>query len=72
MKNYLWNVGHALSVLFNTVFLRGLPTESVSARVYREKRKELEETIDDLFWFDPNHCYNSHINERVWAREILK
>jgi hypothetical protein len=44
----------------------------MSARCHREGRDKLEEAIDDLFWFDPNHCYNSHINERVWAREILK
>jgi hypothetical protein len=54
------------------VFLNGKPNESVSARCYREGWEKAEEALDDLFWFDKNHCYNSHINERVWAREILK
>ena len=72
VMDYLWRVGHALSVLANVVFFNGQPTESLSARCHREGRDTLEEAIDDLFWFDPNHCYNSHINERVWAREILK
>jgi hypothetical protein len=72
VKDYLCRVGHALSVLANVVFLNGKPNESVSARCYREGWEKAEEALDDLFWFDKNHCYNSHINERVWAREILK
>jgi hypothetical protein len=72
VRDYLWRVGHALSVLANVVFLNGKPNESVSARCYREGWEKAEEALDDLFWFDKNHCYNSHINERVWAREILK
>ena len=72
MKDYLCRVGHALSVLANVVFLNGKPNESVSARCYREGWEKAEEALDDLFWFDKNHCYNAHINERVWAREIVK
>jgi hypothetical protein len=54
------------------VFLNGLPYESVSGRCHREGWERAEEALDDLFWFDKNHCYNSHINERVWARELTK
>lgn len=72
MKSYLHRVFHALSVLTNVVFLNGLPYESVSGRCHRQGWARAEEALDDLFWFDKNHCYNSHINERVWARELTK
>lgn len=71
MKDYLVRVGNALSQLLNTVFLNGHPNESISGRSYREGWHTAQKVIDTIFWFDPEHCMNSHLNERVWCRALF-
>lgn len=71
MLNYLVRVGNAVSQLLNTVFLNGHPNESISGRSHREGWTVVERVIDTIFFFDLEHCKNSHINERVWCRVIL-
>ena len=71
MGNYLVRVGNACSQLLNTVFLNGHPNESISGRSYREGWTFMVSMIDAIFFFDPDHCMNSHLNERVWCRLIL-
>ena len=74
MTNYLIRVLSALSQLVNASFLNGHPNESVSGRSYREGWA-IERWIDTFFLYvfsQPNHCMDAHLNEKVWAREILK
>ena len=71
MIDYLARVGNALSQLLNVVLLNGHPNESVSGRCHREGWKTAETIVDTLFWFDPEHCLHSHLNERVWCRSIM-
>lgn len=70
MYDYLVRVGNALSQLCNVVFLNGHPNESISGRSYREGWA-IQRVIDTIFWFDPEHCLSSHLNERVWCRRIM-
>lgn len=70
MLDWLVRILNAVSQLGNVVFLNGHPNESISGRSYRENWK-LRHVIDVILWFDEDHCMNSHLNERVWARHIL-
>ena len=71
MKDYLVRVGNAVSQLLNVVLLNGHPNESISGRSYREGWTTAQAIIDTIFWFDPGHCLNSHLNERVWCRMLF-
>lgn len=71
MTDWILRVLSAVSQLANVVFLNGHPNESISGRSYRQNWK-LRHVIDTLFWFDPEHCLNSHLNERIWCREMLE
>lgn len=71
MKDYLVRVGNALSQLLNVALLNGHPNESISGRCYREGWTTAQKVIDTIFWFDPEHCMSSHLNERVWCRLII-
>ena len=70
MIDYAARVGNALSQLVNVVVLMGHPNESISGRAHREGWW-FERVIDTIFWFDPDHCLVSHLNEIKWAREYL-
>jgi len=72
MSDYLMRVGSALSQLANVVFLNGHPNESISGRSWR-CRWRIRLYIDAFFalFGDPDHCLMSHVNERLWARDLL-
>lgn len=67
---YFVDVATALSQLLNAV-IGGDPNETVSGRCYRENRDLLAKVIDTIFFFDPFHCQESHIKDRLFARKIL-
>lgn len=69
--DYLMRAGSACSQLLNVLLLNGHPNESVSGRCYREGWRTAEALINAIFWFDPEHCLSSHLNERVWCRTIM-
>ena len=56
----------AIDQLVNAV-LGGYADETLSSRAWRmrEKRPWLYKTIDIIFWFDRNHCYESFNSERI-------
>lgn len=63
MKQYLIRVGIALSVLLN-VILGGNSNQTFSARNYgwkREGKPNLVWVIDNLLFFNKNHCMESWI-----------
>ena len=68
---YITNVAAALSQLLNSAVFLGDPNETLSGRCYREDRVWAMRVIDALF-FQPAHCYESHLADRVFARMILE
>ena len=68
---YLINIATALSQLLNAVVFFGDPNETLSGRCWRANRVRAVGFIDALFFFQLEHCYNSHLADRVFARKIL-
>jgi len=71
MITYFINIATALSQLLNAVVFAGDPNETVSGRVYRENRDWAVTIIDLLFFFQPDHCLESHVADRMFSRKIL-
>lgn len=63
MKNILL----AIDQLANTL-IGGHADETISARAWRMQHKRgwrlTRKVIDKLFWWEPNHCYQSYVSER--------
>ena len=68
---YIWNVAAALSQLLNAVVFIGDCNETLSGRCYREERWWAVRIIDTIFWFQTEHCLNSHLADRIFARKVL-
>jgi hypothetical protein len=84
VKAYLLNIATALSQLLS-VLTGGHPDLTLSARVYVASRTGstvglyLETVLDAVYWFHPNHCFKSWLEDvqhasRVFTiqREILR
>jgi len=71
LANYFIRVGDALSQFLNVALLNGHPNESISGRAWRT-RSVWYKVIDLLFWFDHQHCKNSHLNDVAYARQLIK
>lgn len=56
----------AADQLVNAI-LGGYADETLSSRAWRmrHKRSWLYKIIDVIFWWDPNHCYESFNSERI-------
>lgn len=52
----------AFDQLINTLF-GGWADETLSARMYREKRYGWTAFIDMLFFWQENHCYSAYMSE---------
>lgn len=55
----------AIDQFFNAL-LGGMADETLSANAYRQSKKGktvMKRVIDTLFFFDPDHCYNSYLSE---------
>lgn len=68
---YIWNIAASLSQLLNAVVFFGDCNETLSGRCYREERWWAVRLIDALFWFQSEHCLNSHLADRIFARKVL-
>lgn len=76
--NRLLKIAALGSQLLNVVLFNGSPDETVSGRAYRQgvlqldsgwaKRRRL---INRLFWWQPDHCHNSHLQDLRMARAIV-
>lgn len=68
MANYLKQNLIAIDQLVNTL-LGGYADETLSSRAYRAEAKGrimgriMRPTIDAIFFFDKDHCYNAYISE---------
>ena len=68
---YIVNVAASLSQLLNAVVFCGDCNETLSGRCYREERWWAVRIIDTLFFFQSEHCLNSHLADRIFARKVL-
>ena len=68
---YIVNVAASLSQLLNAVVFAGDCNETLSGRCYREERWWAVRLIDGLFFFQSEHCLNSHLADRIFARKVL-
>lgn len=73
--NFVFEWFHKAAILFsqavNALLLNGNPDETVSARAYRRDWEITEKIINFIFWFDPDHCSNSHERDKKFARSVL-
>lgn len=68
---YIWNIAAGLSQLLNAVVFFGDCNETLSGRCYREQRWWAVRIIDTIFFFQQEHCLNSHLADRIFARKVL-
>ena len=68
---YLYRVLDATSQLLNVLFLNGLPNESISGRAYRSEWPA-QKWINNLVFWEPDHCYWAYLTDLERAREIIK
>jgi hypothetical protein len=79
LKQRILNVLIAIDQLVYVLITlgNGNPDETMSAAAWRleqagkQQGKILRPVIDWLFWFDPQHCFNSYQSELLHARRLL-
>ena len=80
IKFWVWQNLLSLDQFCNTL-LGGMADETLSSRAYRAEVKGrvfgmiFRPMIDTLFFFDPEHCFNSYVSElnrRHLPREFSK
>lgn len=81
LLRYVTNLLACVSQFLNVLLFNGHPNETISARCGREVSAgnreggwaKLGRVIDLLFSpIEEEHCFNSYLTERMWARELLK
>ena len=74
--SYLTRVAAWLSQGINCVLLNGSPDQTVSARAYLNQKDKYwgiaYYSINRLFFWQINHCKESHEADLVFARSILR
>lgn len=68
--DYIARVWNAFSKLVNVALLMGEPSESVSARAYREQWP-VEGAINALFGWQNRHCRGAYAADRARAEAYL-
>lgn len=66
--SYFLRLALAFDQLLNVLLCNGEPDETMSSAAYRMERDGrfwgfMRPVIDRLFWWDPNHCYESYRSE---------
>lgn len=80
VKQYLINVGDALSQLINTMVFLGDAEESISGRSYREVYYNKDNKIwphfykyvNKLFFLQENHCKYAYLKDLERAKRKIK
>lgn len=62
-KYYFEQIFIACDQVVNAVF-GGYADETISSRMYREQRKFWQMLIDNMFFWQENHCFNSYLSEK--------
>jgi len=65
---YFFDVWSALSQLVNAI-CGGYPCETISGRAYRTDNK-LKPVINGIFFWQDNHCRQSHQSDLIDARTL--
>jgi hypothetical protein len=71
MGNQFIRIAAWLSQGVNVLLLGGHHDETVSARAYR-RAWPLRHVINAIFFFQEDHCYQSHMWDIKWASELLE
>jgi len=75
MLNYFINIATSISQFGNTI-LGGNPDMTISARAYLNKENPkwwvVYATMNKVFFWQDNHCYESHLDDIKFAKEILE
>jgi hypothetical protein len=71
MLAYITRIIAAVSQLINTLF-GGHQNESISTRSYRSGWTTLEKVIDNIIFWESNHCKKSHESDVDYAYKIVK
>ena len=77
---FVFGFGERIFVLLsqtgNAIFLYGNPDETISARCYRHRNEPIwskaYEILNTVFFWDEDHCYESHVKDLYFAGEILR
>jgi hypothetical protein len=69
---YIVNIATAISQLINAAVFFGDPNETISGRCFREKIEWAESIINGLFFFQPDHCFYSHLADVEFSRKIME
>lgn len=72
MLNWLLKLCTLSSQIINALVFNGNVDETISGRVYRERRYQIEKIINGIFWFDEDHCKKSHDKDIDFAEFIMK
>lgn len=67
---WLRKILDSFSHLANVVFLNGNVNESVSGRLWRTQSKAYK-VVDFIFYFDQDHCLNSHLNDVKQSKSFI-
>lgn len=74
--SYITRVAAWLSQGINCVLLNGSPNQTVSARAYLNQKEEywgvVYKWVNKLFFWQQNHCKESHEADILFARSILR
>ena len=72
---YFYNIFNMLSQVVNTL-IGGDPNETISARGWRNRDTwwgaTIVKVLDAVFFWQDDHCYQSHMADVHFARRILK
>jgi len=65
-----------MSQIGNALLLYGNPDETISARCYRNKDNpywgKAYLGVNKVFFWEENHCYESHLKDQHFAKELIK
>lgn len=69
-------IAAALSELCNAI-IGGHNNETLSGRAYRRRNKSKRgalayKWINRVFFWQKDHCFQSHLDDRIWCKEFLK
>ena len=60
----------------NALFLYGNPDETISARCYRNRASpywgKAYFGVNKVFFWEEDHCFNSHEKDKFFAEDLLK
>ena len=72
IKTYIFRVAASMSQFGNAALLGGWPDETISGRMHRENHHIAKEIINTIFFFQEDHCRQSHLEDVEFSKMILE